>query len=65
MGIDRIEKIWETATSLVDSVGPDDSLRVGATRIILWAGAAGGVAGVRVKWFVPFGFAESENSLVV
>ena len=35
MGIDRLEKIWETATSLVDSVGPDDSLRVGATRIIL------------------------------
>lgn len=35
MGIDRIEKIWETAISLVDSVGPDDSLHVGATRIIL------------------------------
>lgn len=34
MGMDRSEKVWETAISLVDSVRPGDSLRVGATRII-------------------------------
>lgn len=45
--------------------GTCDSLGVGATRVIHWASATGAVAGFRVKWYAPFGHAESENFLVV